>query len=214
MISKFLLLLAFCLPAQSFAKPGFSPLLLGVVGKYGSAQLVSMKVNKTIKSELMDKETSYEGQVFLSGEKFRLDTEKPEKALILFDGAVIWNVQYPPKDLGGPVQVLKSKVNKQNKSQILLSALMDRKSLKRNFQVVKDSKDHTEVTIKPLTSDLTVSSIDLKLDQHKKILREISYKDDVGNLTTMRFSDVHFANKLPKDLFKYTPPKDAQVTNL
>jgi outer membrane lipoprotein carrier protein len=211
-MSKFLLLLVFCLPLSVLAKTDFSPTLLSIVDKYRAAALVTMKVDKTIKSELMDKETKYEGEISLSGEKFRLDTKTPEKALILFDGSTLWNVQYPSEDLGGSVQVLKSKINKTNRSQILLSALLDRKSLKKNFKVVKDEK--TKLTIAPLTEDLTVKSIDLVLDADKKVLTEVSYKDDVGNLTTMNFSDIKFSKKQSKDLFKFKVPDGAQVTDL
>jgi outer membrane lipoprotein carrier protein len=222
MISKLLLSLVLCLaPITSFAKAKkakttFSPALISVVSKYKASSLVTMKVNKKIKSELMGKETTYLGTISLSGEKFRLDTNTPDKAMILFDGVTLWNVQYPPAELGGPVQVLKSKINKQNRSQILLSALLDKDSLKKNFKVQKEEKlkDQTIVVVEPLTDDLTVKSIEISLNVSKNILNKISYKDDVGNLTTMDFSDVQFAKKIPNDLFKFKLPKDAQVTDL
>ncbi len=213
---KLIFLALFFFSVSSLAKSDFSPQLLAVIQKYGSSKLVTMKVHKKIKSELMEKETDYLGSVSLSGEKFRLDTETPDKAEILFDGNILWNVQFPSKDAGGAVQVLKSKVTKKNRSQILLSALTNRKSLKKNFKVIKEGQldGQSVVTIQPKTSDLAVKSIDVQFDPNKKLLTKISYKDDIGNSTTMEFSEAKFLNKAPPNLFKIQVPQDAQTTEL
>jgi outer membrane lipoprotein carrier protein len=202
-------------PAK-IAKVEFSPALLSVVDKYKASGMVTMKVVKKVKQELLGTEKEYTGKVSLSGEKFRLDTETPDQALLLFDGKTIWSVQFPSKELGGVTQVLKSPVNKQNRSQILLSALLDKTSLQKNFKVMNERKTNglTQVTVAPLTSDLTVKSVDLTVDSKKGLLDVISYIDDVGNLTTMTFSDIQFQKKAQPKFFKYVPPADAQVTNL
>lgn len=216
MISKFLLLLALLMPIFSFAKSGFSPQLLSVVDKYNASNLVTMKVSKTVKSELLDKETEYLGTISLSKEKFRLDTDTPDKAMVLFDGKTMWNIQYPPKEFGGNPQVLKSKLGKKNHSQILLSALLNKASLKKNFKVTQESSTKSDlvITVVPLTNDLTVKDVELTVDTKYKIIRLISYNDDVGNQTTMTFSEVKFPSVIPKNLFKAQIPKDAQVTEL
>ncbi len=215
-ISKFLLSLAFLLPTQTFAKSGFSTQLLSVVDSYNASKLVTMKVLKVVKSEVLDKKTEYSGTISLSKEKFRLDTETPDKALILFDGKVMWSIQYPPKEFGGSAQVLKSKLSKQNRSQILLSALLDKSSLKENFKVTSEELKKSEalITIMPLTTDLTVKKITLTIDTKSKLLKQISYDDEIGNLTTMTFSEIKFPSNIPKNLFKAQIPKDAQVTEL
>lgn len=203
------------MPTLSYAK-SFSPSLLGVVDKYNSAKLVTMKVTKVVKSELLGKETQYLGSISLSKEKFKLDTDTPDKAVILFDGVTLWNIQYPSKDIGGATQVLKSKLSKQNRSQILLSALLDKSSLKKNFKVVNEENKDSEkiIAVEPLTKDLTAKEIKLFIDSKNKILKKISYNDDAQNLTTMTFSEVKFLNSVPKKLFKAEIPKDAQVTDL
>jgi outer membrane lipoprotein carrier protein len=113
------------------------------------------------------------------------------------------------------VQVAKGVVNKKTRSQILISSLMG-ESLGKNFKVVSEKKgtDGVAVTVEPKGDDLTIKSIDLVVDEKASVLKTVAYKDEVGNLTTMKFSDVKFLNKENKNLFKYQPPKDAQVTNL
>lgn len=220
MPAKYLFTLLFLFIGNlGFAKSAFSPALLKTVDKYRAASLVTMKVDKSVKSELLGTEKKYEGTISLAGDKFRLETETPDKALLLFDGKTIWNVQYPPKELGGSVQVLKSAVTKQNRAQILLSALLDKASLQKNFKVLKEEKDQKtqnqmRITVAPQTSDLTVKSVDLVVDTKKNTLTVVAYTDEVGNLTTMSFSDVEFSKKAKPQIFKYNPPADAQVTNL
>lgn len=216
MQAKALFSLFFLISQIAFAKTAFSPALLKVVDKYKASPLVTMKVSKKVKQELLGIEKEYTGKISLAGEKFRLDTETPESALLLFDGKTIWSVQYPPKEMGGATQVLKSPVNKQNRSQILLSALLDKASLQKNFKVISEKKSDTmiHITVVPQTLDLTVKTVDLTIEPKKNLLSAVAYMDDVGNLTTMNFTDIQFSKKAQPSIFKYVPPSDAQVTNL
>jgi outer membrane lipoprotein carrier protein len=61
---------------------------------------------------------------------------------------------------------------------------------------------------------LKINTLNITVLEKTKEVTEISYVDDVGNTTTMKFSKIEFNKKKNKKLFKYVPPKDAQVTNL
>lgn len=215
MNSKLLLLLAFCFSWSANAKDPFGTTLVKLVDKYSAAKLVKMDVTKKVKSELLGKETNYSGEVFLAKEKFRLNTTTPDKAEIIFDGKVLLNIQYPPAEFGGAAQVLKSKINKQNKSQILLSALFDKNTVKKNFQVMAEKSKGSDrlISVKPLTGDLSVKQIELTVSSDN-ILKELSYNDDAGNETSMIFSNVKFEKDMNPEIFKAKIPKDAQVTEL
>ncbi|MNJ91135.1 lipoprotein chaperone [compost metagenome] len=206
--------LIFSVSTMAFAKS--STALNAVTKKYRSAKMVEMNVDKTIKSELLGKETLYKGKIFLSGGKFRWENTTPEETLLIFDGSTIWSVQIPPKEFGGPVQVARGKVDKKTKSQILISALLGNEPIEKNFKVLKEKKsgDVTTVEVAPQGNDLTIKTLNLVLNTKDKALAEVSYLDDVGNLTTMKFSGIKFLKKEDKKLFKYQPPKDAQVSDL
>lgn len=135
---------------------------------------------------------------------------------MLFDGDTIWNVQYPPKDLGGPVQVAKAKLDKNTKSQILISTLIGKEPIDKNFKIIseKSDKDTLNVELQPLSGDLRVKGLTLDVDLKTKQITKISYKDDVDNTTEIQLKKTEFISKENKDLFKYKIPKDAQVTNL
>jgi len=198
-------------------KPASAVSVLKDIGKkYRNTKLVKIETDKKVTSELLGKTTDYEGFIYLSQGKFRWENEKPDQSLLLFDGETIWNVQYPPKDLGGPVQVAKAKLDKNTKSQILISTLIGKEPIDKNFEVLGEKSDKGIITVslKPLSSDLRVKELTLDLEPKTKQIKKISYKDDVDNLTVIEMKKTDFIPKENKDLFKYKIPKDAQVTNL
>ncbi len=186
------------------------------IRKYQNSKMISMNVEKLVKSELLSKETSYSGSIKLSKGKFRWENETPEKTLLLFDGEKLLNVQFPSKDFGGPIQVLKSKVDKKTKKQILISSLLSPSTTKTKFKVLSQKKNGsaTEFLVQPDGEDLQVKDLLVKIDNKTKKIKQISYKDDVGNLTTLVFSEVKFLAKASAEAFKYKIPKKAQVTDL
>jgi outer membrane lipoprotein carrier protein len=203
----------------SFFGPGAQAVtgaaLREVSKKYGETKLVEMTVEKFVKSDLLGKETKYDGRIFLTKGKFRWENTTPEKTLLVFDGTVIWSEQTPPKEFGGPVQVARGRVDKRTGAHILISSLTG-SDLTKNFKVLKEEKEGEllKLDIVPLKGDLTVKSLQVVINPKDKTMREISYRDDIGNLTTLSFSHIKFLNKEKNKLFKYQPPKGAQVTDL
>lgn len=191
-------------------------LLKDVSKKYRASKLIKIEVEKKVTSDLMGKTTTYDGHIYLSQGKFRWENDTPDETLLLFDGQTIWNVQYPPKDLGGAPQVAKAKLDKNTKSQILISTLIGKEPIDKNFEIIDTQKDGdlNIVKLKPLSSDVRVKDLILNVDGKTKQIREISYKDDVNNLTVIQMKKTDFNYKDKNDLFKFKVPKDAQVTNL
>jgi outer membrane lipoprotein carrier protein len=211
---KYLFVSLILLGSLAFAKP--SKDFDTTIKKYQKAKLVSMDVEKTVVSELLGKETKYKGQILLSSGKFRWENETPEKTVLLFDGQTLLNVQYPSKDFGGPVQIAKSKIDKKTKKQILISSLLSPSTTKSNFKVLEEKKEGplTDVKLAPSGEDLQIKDLMIQIDPKNKRINEISYKDDLGNITKMVFSNVKFQSKADPEIFKFKAPKGAQVTNL
>jgi outer membrane lipoprotein carrier protein len=211
---KSLIFFVISLPAIVFAKP--SALFEQAVKKYQKAKMVTMKVEKSVVSDLLGKETIYDGQIQLSSGKFRWENETPEKTLLLFDGQTLFNVQYPSKEFKGKVQVGKTKIDEKSRKQILVSSLLSPGTTPSKFTVVSETKgkDLIEFEVKPETEDLQIKNLTVGIDSKTKKIHLISYKDDVGNLTKMAFSDIKFQSKADPKIFQYKIPKDAQVTNL
>ncbi len=191
-------------------------LLNEVISKYRQASIVEIVVEKTLKSELLDKKTESEGKIYLSKEKFRFDIDKPEKSQIIFDGHTIWSIQHPPAEFPGPVQVAKAFLSKNTQKQILISTLFAPGGIRKNFKIV-DFKEDSEVEnyfLDPITSELSLKNLNMKINKKRKVIDELSYKDDVGNETILKFKNTEFQSKPKNSLFNYAPPKGSPVTNL
>ncbi len=183
--------------------------------RYRDAALVEMNVEKLVKSELLGKQTIYQGKIFLMKGKFRWENSTPEKTLLVFDGTTIWSEQTPPKEFGGPVQVAKGKVDRKTTSHVLISSLLGA-DLEKNFKVLKNKTEGNLLLLElaPLQPDPAFKLLNVKINSSENTLQEVAYEDDIGNLTTLKFSDIQFKKKSKTQLFKYQPPKGAQVTDL
>jgi outer membrane lipoprotein carrier protein len=178
--------------------------------------MVQMSLEKIVKSELTGKETKLQGEISLSAGLFRLENKEPEKSLLVFDGKTLWNEQQPSSDFGGSIQVTKSKLSGKNKSQTLFATLLTKDPVTKYFKILSAKKEGSQTIYETesLTSDLNIKNLTLKIDNSSKLVSEISYKDDIGNLTTMKFSNAQFKKSMNKKIFSYHPPKGAQVTEI
>lgn len=199
----------------SVASYGANETLNRISKKYQSAGIVDMAVEKVVRLELQGRETNYKGHIFLAKGKFRWENTTPEETLLIFDGKNIWSVNKLPKELGGTLQIARGRVDKKNRSQILISSLLSG-DVNRNFKVETETilNGVNRVHLKPLKSDIQVSNLNIVIDSKSELLSEISFNDDLGNQTIMKFSDVKFSKKADNKKFNYQPPSGAQVTDL
>lgn len=210
----YLLLLSFFTPWGAFGKSSPS-LLKKVENTYSKKPFLEAEVEKTLKSDLLGKETLHKGNISLGNGKFRWETKTPEETLLVFDGTYIWNVQYPNKDFGGQIQVAKGKPDKKNKSHLIFLSLLG-KDLSKNFKIVNEEKQDGDflLTVEPKSGDLAVKDLKIGVRGDEYTISKISYVDDIGNLTTLKFLKIKFKSKIENKVFKYSPPKGAQVTDL
>jgi outer membrane lipoprotein carrier protein len=215
------ILLGMGLSLSSFAKDSAAPLTSAekferVADKYKSAAMVQMVVYKEVQSDLMDKVSSYEGKIHYAPGKLRWENQKPEKSLLLFDGAVIWNVQYPTEDFPGPIQVAKAKIDKKSKSKLVFNQLLENPGKTRAIKIVSEKKEKGLAVLKVefTENDPQFQNIEIKLNESAETINSVSYSDDIGNKTTLKFSQIKFLENLKSSLFKFKIPKGAQVTNL
>jgi outer membrane lipoprotein carrier protein len=192
-----------------------------VAQRYRAVPLAEMDVTKTVKSDFSG-EKVLSGKMFLGRGLFRMDIASPEKSTIVFDGKNLWSEQAPSADFGGPVQVTKMKVGKKSDTQLLVTKVFEKGVLQKLFKIesektVEDEKYKKNITLikaRPQTKELNITLLILGIDPDKKEVTEIGYVDDIGNQTIMKFSNVKLSSTADKSIFKYQPPKGAQVTNL
>ncbi len=188
--------------------------LAAILQKYRGDKMSVLTVKKKVISELLGRENDYTGTIYLSSGKIRWETDTPEKSLLVYDGEMLWNVQYPPKEFGGDIQVTKTKPSTQTKGQNLLASLFGKEKITKIFDISKESGDKklTLYALTPKKESLDLK--DIKVVTKDKQVSSIKYKDEVGNATEIEFSKTRFDAKVDKGLFKYSPPKGAKVTDL
>lgn len=173
-------------------------------------------VDKTVKMELLDKTIESTGSITTGGRKIRWETATPEKSLILFDGNILWTMQFPSEDIGGPVQVTKSKLDDKAKGQLLVRLMTSKEAPSKNFDLVsrEEADGAVKLNLKPKTEDATVKDFAVTVDLAKKYLRAIEYRDEIGNKTVLKFGKPEKVKNQDEKLFKAEIPKGAQVTEL
>lgn len=179
-----------------------------------TSPFVVLKVEKKTKSELLGTETISPGTIYISSEKFRWDTEAPEKSRIIYDGQVVWTVQDPPKGVKVPPQVTKMKLDKKNESQILLRSLFQ-ENFDKHFKVTKSYQENSKKVFKlaPLKKDSNLQDLEITLNS-KSELSAIHYSDEVENKISVFINEMKLSKKPDLKLFQYKPPAGAQVTEI
>lgn len=209
-------LLGMVMAEPSFAtKQGTVPAeLKETLQVYKESKGMVLDVNKTIKNIMLDKETNYPGVIQLAEGKFNWETTGPEKNLLVFDGHYLWNIQYPPAEFkSAQLQVAKMSMKAKNSPLIILE-IFGKNSIDKYFTVsVKNQEGDTSAfTLKEKKTDLGLKDITLKINTKEHRVVSLEYKDEVDNQTIIAFKATQLDAKLKHDLFSYTPPKEAQVT--
>lgn len=135
--------------------------------------------------------------------KFRWSYEKPYQQLLVSDGEKLWS--YDP-DLN---QVTVRKLGKALGSSP--AALLAGGDLDSHF-VLKEAgqaEGIEMVNATPKTTDGTFERVRIGFRDNLPRIMEI--RDNFGQVTTLLFAEFHANPTLPKDQFKFTPPKGADV---
>jgi outer membrane lipoprotein carrier protein len=135
--------------------------------------------------------------------KFRWSYEKPYRQLLVSDGGKLWN--YDP-DLN---QVSIGKLGAALGSSP--AALLAGRDLDTHFEL-KEGKaaDGFEfVNAKPKTADASFERMSVGFVDNKPVTMEIH--DNFGQVTRLSFAQFEANPTLPESLFRFTPPKGADV---
>jgi hypothetical protein len=184
---------------------------------YSKAKTLEIKVNKKTKNEILAKETSESGTLFVGQKMFRFEVEHPIKTKSFFDGVVLWNIQYPDKGTKAKIQAGRVLLSKKNRDQLVFLDLLSGLDVGRAFKVSKSSgKDRGPLYLaKAKDVQSPVQKLEILLDSSETKILEISYSDDLENRISYFLSDEKsLKNKKPKSFFQFSPGKDVEVTDL
>ena len=139
-----------------------------------------------------------------SPRQFRWDTLTPYKQVIVADGSRVW--MYDPELEQGTVRIQSSE-----EAHSPLTVLTDVKQLDKNFKVAERGERDGLVWLR-LTStakDPQFDYADLGFDANG--LARMTFRDQLGSTTDIRFSDWQRNAPIPPATFNFVPPKGADV---
>ena len=186
-----------------------------VINKYRNSPAVMMNLNKTVKMKLLGETQKSSGSLYLSSNKMRYEIKKPEKNLVVVNDKSIWIENRLPKNLGGKIQVthLKTKTG-QDKVKGFLAAFFGNRNIKDDMAFEKIDESNYKITFKKKSKIKDLKSAKIGIDQEGETITYLEYEDKISNITRHDFSGVNFQKSKDVSKFSYTPPKNADVTEM
>ena len=136
--------------------------------------------------------------------QFRWETTAPYKQTIVADGSRVW--MYDPE-----LEQVTVRVQSSEEAHSPLTVLTDLKQMDREFKV-SEQGGHDGLAWLRLTStakDPQFAYADLGFDANG--LARMTFKDQLGSTTDIRFSNWQRNVAIPPAVFTFTPPKGADV---
>ena len=139
-----------------------------------------------------------------SPRQFRWDTLTPYKQVIVADGSRVW--MYDPE-----LEQVTVRVQSSEEAHSPLTVLTDLKQMDKDFKVVEQG-EHDGLAWLRLSStakDPQFDYADLGFDANG--LARMTFRDQLGSTTDIRFSNWQRNPVLPPSTFTFVPPKGADV---
>lgn len=164
----------------------------------------SMTANFSQTTKSSGKSQSFSGVMAVArGNKFRWDTKSPSEQLIVANGNTMWVYD---KDLA---QVTKQSVNNQMGDAPALLLSGDPAKITSNFAVSQPVAGKNYYVLKPKSSSANFKDLSISFNGGKPVMMVLN--DNIGQTTTIKFTNISMNKKIPASQFSFTPPKGVDV---
>ena len=179
---------------------------------YWSSELVSMDVERENTYSLLEKKETAKGKMYFSKGKLRLNMEEPKPSHLVIGDKVIWFAEKYENEW----VVVKVAKDKAKQAQAFFNLLFGDVGVTKKLDLIGNNvvKDFESYILKPKkSSDFPgISKLAIIFHQDTKEILMLQYWDDLENKTSYELTNVVKKDKSDKSLFKYTPPKNSDVT--
>ncbi|MAF75125.1 MAG: outer membrane lipoprotein carrier protein LolA [Idiomarinaceae bacterium] len=136
---------------------------------------------------------------------FRWETKSPSQQLIVANDSTMWVYD---KDLE---QATKQTVDSQvgNTPALLLSG--DPNKIAQNFKITQPYANKNYYVLYPKASDASFKNLSMSFSGGKPVMMVLN--DNLGQTTSIKFSNIKLNPNLGSGQFKFTPPKGVDVIN-
>lgn len=212
--SLFIKLLVLGLSLQAFGETKDLSLIKEAFDSYWSAGLVSMDVKRENIYSMLPKKTAT-GKMYFSKGQLRLNIEDPTTSHLVIGDKVIWFAEKSDfeKDKWVVVKVAKDKAKQ---AQAFFNLLFGDTGVTNKLELIGNNKvkDFESYILKPKKASQFpgVTKLAIIFHQKTKEVMFLQYWDDLENKTSYELTNIERKEKSDKSLFKYTPPKNSDVT--
>lgn len=185
-----------------------------VMKNYKTASTIIFDVKKTVISEVLEKESVYRGIIRFANGKINWTNDEPEKSTMIYDGKVLWTIQYPPAEFNSPPQIAKTNLKKSKNTPLVLNSIFGSKPLKNYFEIIPEKGDGNlkDFLLKDKKKNLGIKEMLLTIDVKTEKIISLSYKDEVENSTRLEFKSTRFNERIKDAIFSFKPPKNSVIT--
>lgn len=164
----------------------------------------SMTANFSQTTKAGGKTQKFSGSMAVQrGNQFRWETKAPAEQLIVANGQTMWIYD---KDLQ---QATKQSVSGQmgDTPAILLSG--DATQIGNNFTITQPDGGKNYYVLKPKSTNATFKDLSISFNGGKPVMMVMN--DNMGQTTTIKFSNITMNKKLNTSQFSFTPPANVDV---
>ncbi|WP_066802415.1 outer membrane lipoprotein chaperone LolA [Moraxella oblonga] len=164
----------------------------------------SMTANFSQTTKASGKTQQFSGSMAVQrGNQFRWETKVPTEQLIIANGSTMWIYD---KDLQ---QVTKQSVNGQmgDTPAILLSG--DTTQIGNNFTITQPNSGKNYYVLKPKSANANFKDLAISFNGGKPVMMVMN--DNMGQTTTVKFSNITMNKKISANQFSFTPPANVDV---
>jgi len=191
--------------------------LKSVEEKYQKQHGIIVELQKKVRIEALDSETTSSGAAWFLKGKMKLEIQEPIPSKIIADGRYLWLVSPAPKEFkGAKTQVAQASLNSPRARSQGLIQLLTQGGLLKYFKPVgvKTEKNKILFFLQPKKQSAEFKRAQLTVNSKTKVITALHYWDRNDSETVFMFTKTLFNQALSSSLFDYQPPKDAEITTL
>jgi len=154
------------------------------------------------------KKFRFKGKLYIKKpDKLRMEIEDPEEQLIVTNGSILW-IYIPENN-----QVVKEKLDINNKSKTALMILAGMAKLDRDFKIYKKSDDNKKyfLGLFPKDSKSSVKKMELEIDKKGYNVEKVIVEDSFDNWTSYELLNVRINKGISDSKFDFKIPEGVEV---
>ena len=183
--------------------------LLNIEKNYTQSKTTEAEFEQTNFAALTGVKKQSSGYVSLKyPDKFRWETLKPDKSLLVSDGRFFW-FYTPPFDEGERGQVIQKKTS-EVQSQLASSLLSGAFSKMKDVKIQKISATKFKLLPKKGSAG-TVSSAEITINPKKNTIDAVRLEHEGGNTAEIKLKNIRLKTKIDDGFFKFTTPPNTDM---